>query len=75
MKTAKIKLPQIVTANDYHGFSEMAEQINMVADITVKGKEIGFSGGEYVGILYTGAMPTKDEIKKLLTKEKIQLEK
>lgn len=74
MKAAKIKLPQIITADDYHNFSVIEEQLNSVADIKMKAKEIGYGNGEYVGILYTGAKPKKEEIKKMLEEKGITLD-
>lgn len=74
MKAAKIILPQIVIANDYHAFFDLQETLNSVTDIKVKTEEIGFSRGEYVGILYAGTKPKKEEIQKMLAKKKITLE-
>ena len=72
-KVAKINLPQLVEANDYHTFGELQETINSLTDIKVKVKEIGFTGGTYVGVIYSGEKPDSKQIKKMLEEKNLEL--
>ena len=49
--TIEVNLPQIITVTDYHEFDYIEETFKLIKK-DFKCEEIGFYGGEYIGILY-----------------------
>lgn len=72
--TVKIKkLPRLVFVDDYHDFEYMESDFWKVG-LSLKVKELGFddNGGEYVGIAYSGRMPSKAKIAALVKKHGVK---
>ena len=49
----KVNLPTIIGVDDYHEFSYLQRQMNIVVP-GIKIKEIGFYDGKYQGVAYVG---------------------
>lgn len=71
--TVKISLPCVMTFDDYHHIDDFVDKLNEITKEKIKGKEIGFDGQNYVGIIYTERQPTKSEIDDILSKNNIKL--
>jgi hypothetical protein len=63
------EIPQIILTKDYHEFDQIEDCINLITTYDlIKVKEIGFSRGSYVGLIYIATQyPTDEEIKNMLT--------
>lgn len=51
-------LPRLVRVIDYHEFDCVQDNMRLLLP-TIKVKEIGFDGFEYIGIAYTGNLKDK----------------
>jgi hypothetical protein len=67
-------LPRIITVEDYHTILYLPSDIKKYLGISVSSKELGFSYGQYIGIVYQGRLPNKDVINVMLEKQRIVLE-
>lgn len=76
MKTKiSIALPQIISVQDYHEFNDIVNNLETLSNSKqkIKYKELTeYFDGYYFGVIYSGQMPKKDEIKKLAKKLKIK---
>lgn len=67
-------LPTLIDADDYHEFPEKERFLQQITGSkSVKVKEIGFDAPRYIGVVYTGRMPGKTVINKLLEDKGIVL--
>jgi len=57
----EIELPQVIECSDYHDFDEEQDILEKYG-IKIKIKEMGFNAPEYIGLVYTGKKPSKEEI-------------
>lgn len=64
-------LPRIILVDDYHILLNIPWEITQYLGITVKCKELGYSGGNYVGIIYQGKFPSKNKIQTLMRNQGI----
>lgn len=71
--TVNITLPTIMKFDDYHHIDDFVDKLNEITKEKIKGKEIGFDGQNYVGIIYTKTLPSKSEIDTLLKQNNITL--
>lgn len=71
--TINISLPCVMTFDDYHHIDDFVDKLNEITKEKIKGKEIGFDGQNYVGIIYTKTQPSKSEIDIILKQNKITL--
>lgn len=71
--TINISLPCVMTFDDYHHIDDFVDKLNEITKEKIKGKEIGFDGQNYVGIIYTKTLPSKSEIDTLLKQNNITL--
>lgn len=72
--TVKIKeLPTLAFVNDYHDFGHMESDFGLIG-LSLKAEEIGFDDnrGQYVGIVYSGRMPSKAKIAALVKKYQVE---
>lgn len=61
----KINLPFIVAAGDYHEFDSMEQNFQLLSPL-IEVKEIGFSGGQYIGVVYNcNRKPTVEESREM----------
>lgn len=70
-----IELPKIFLARDYHDFDFFEQDIAVLKPKPkIRVKELGLWDHVYVGVVYTGRMPSIPVIQALLKKAKIELE-
>lgn len=73
MSKLTLKLPRLIQCGDYHEFDEVQSTLrNLVGNNLVKVKEIGMTDS-YVGVVYIGKKPSKDQLKELAAKQGISL--
>lgn len=71
--TVTLKLPRLVTANDYHEFADIQRLLRIVTDRKVHVYEVGFDVdySEYVAVVYVGRKPSKRVIGQLAHIQKL----
>lgn len=72
--TVKIKeIPTLMFANDYHDFPYLSGELNRIG-LSLKAEELGFDDNrfQYVGIVYSGRMPSKAKIASLVKKYRVE---
>lgn len=67
-----INVPRLVSVNDYHELCSM-ESVFQTLNSELKVSEIGYGEG-YVGVIYCGTKPSKEEIIALAVKQNFYLE-
>lgn len=65
------KLPVLTFAEDYHQFHVIQSNLRLIAP-KIKVKELGFYGGEYVGIIYKGNLRSPEN-KAVVKQVKIEI--
>lgn len=72
MYSIEVKLPRLITADDYHEFGRIEYTLRKLnGDLSCC--EVGFDGTDYVGVVYCGEMPGFDELCKLAQEQDIYL--
>ena len=67
-----VSLPTLVEVRDYHELQEMELHFKELNG-SIKVAELSFNG-TYIGVVYVGKKPSKEEISKLAKKMKIDIE-
>lgn len=75
-------LPRVIFARDYHEFAADADFMTRLQPkakyglnpLKIKTVEIGMAGTMYVGVMYAGHKPGKNEINRFLKMEGVELE-
>lgn len=73
MDKATINFPNYQSFSDYHEISDAANLLTEFLGKKVKSHEVGYSKDGYLGVFYISIKPTKEEVKKYLADNNIEL--
>ena len=71
-----LRLPRLVEIEDYHECDDLQYKLRQLTGTNdVKVKEVGFSVGAYVAVVYTGKKPSKGVILNLAEMQHIRMDR
>jgi hypothetical protein len=68
-KLLAVRLPEVVTEEDYHGFYVLQEHLTTIFKRKITVLELGINdAGRYVALVYSGRKPRQSVIDKYISK-------